>query len=108
MSDYDRIGGNVKKNTTAIATVELLSWPYSYKTWGWWGRLFRKISYTLGVVGYLALDWYNSMYRSKTLESPGATRRRQGVERAKTLVIFVNSIKTSRAIKYLAIDHSKK
>ena len=34
------------------------------------------------------------------LESPGATRRRQGVERAKTLVIFVNSIKTSRAIKY--------
>ena len=42
------------------------------------------------------------------IESPGATRRRQGVEHAKTLVIFVNSIKTSGAIKYLAIDHSKK
>ena len=40
--------------------------------------------------------------------SPGATRRRQGVERAKTLVIFANSIKTSKAIKYLAIDHTKK
>ena len=40
--------------------------------------------------------------------SPGATRQRQGVERAKTLVIFVNSIKTSRAIKYLVVDHTKK
>ena len=42
------------------------------------------------------------------IASPGATRRRQGVERAKTLVIFANSIKTSMAIKYLAIDHTKK
>ena len=41
------------------------------------------------------------------IESPGATRRRQGVERAKTPVIFANSIKTSTAIKYLAIDRTK-
>ena len=47
----------------------------------------------------------SSTYR---LASPGATRRRQGVERAKTLVIFANSIKASKAIKYLAIDHTKK
>ena len=31
------------------------------------------------------------------IESPGATRRRQGVERAKTLVIFGNPFKTSGA-----------
>ena len=43
-----------------------------------------------------------------TLEYPGASRGRQGVEGAKTLVISADSIKTFRAIKYLAIDHTKK
>ena len=46
----------------------------------------------------ISRDSANSIrMRLQYTESPGATRRRQGVERAKTLVIFANSIKTSKA-----------